>query len=372
MSRSVVVGGALANKAGSGGEAWVRMSWVRGLQSLGLDTWFVEQANDPTAEQVAYFDRTIAEFGLGERATLITGDGVRRGPAMTELLDVAAESVLVNISGHIDLPELFASFRRRVYVDIDPGFTQSWWASDLPGHRLDGHDVFATIGEGIGRADCPIPTCGLDWLHVRQPVVLDDWRPPVDRRFDRFTTVGSWRGPFGPVTIDDRSLGLKVHEFRRFLSLPADSGLPFELALAIDPADSADRAVLVDAGWALVQPSDVADGPRDFRRYVEQSGAEFSVAQGVYVHTRSGWFSDRTVRYLASGRPALVQDTGFARTLPTGTGLVAFGNLDEAVAGAADIVARYDEHAARAREIAASYFDARAVLGRFCEQCSIG
>lgn len=372
MSPPVVVGGALANKAGSGGEAWVRMSWVRGLQSLGLDVWFIEQADNPTDEQVAYFDRTVAEFSLGERATLITRDGVRRGPSMSELLDVAAESALVNISGHIDAPELFARFRRRVYVDIDPGFTQSWWASGLPGHRLDGHDVCATIGEGIGRADCPIPTCGLDWLHVRQPVVLDDWRPPVERHFDRFTTVGSWRGPFGPVTIDGRSFGLKVHEFRRFLALPAASGLPFELALSIDPGDSADRAALVDAGWALVDPRAAADGPGDFRRYVEGSGAEFSVAQGVYVHTGCGWFSDRTVRYLASGRPALVQDTGFSRTLPTGTGLVAFRNLDEAVTGAADIVRRYDEHAVEARAIAASYFDAQVVLTRFCEQCGIG
>jgi hypothetical protein len=372
MRPPVVVGGALANKAGSGGEAWVRMSWVRGLQQLGFDVWFVEQADHPTGAQVAYFDRTIAEFGLAERATLLTADGPVRGAGLATLIDVAREAALVNISGHIDAPALFPEFRQRVYVDIDPGFTQSWYADGVGGHRLDGHDVFATIGEGIGRPGCPIPTCGVDWVHVRQPVVLDDWPQITATEFDRFTTVASWRGPFGPVTIDGETFGSKVREFRRFLAMPTATGHRFELALAIDPGDAADRAALEGAGWDLVDPGDVADGPSSFRRYVQGSGAEFSVAQGVYVHTGSGWFSDRTVRYLASGKPALVQATGFERSLPDGTGLLAFGTLAEAVAGAADIARRYDEHAAAARAIAVDHFDAAIVLARFCEQCGIG
>ena len=372
MRPPIVVGGALANKAGSGGEAWVRMSWVGGLQQLGFDVWFVEQADHPTGEQVAYFDRTVAEFGLGERAVLMTADGPLRGVGLGTLVDVAREAALVNISGHIDAPALFPEFRRRVYVDIDPGFTQSWYADGVGGHRLDGHDVFATIGERIGRSGCPIPTCGVEWVHVRQPVVLDDWPQITASHFDRFTTVASWRGPFGPVTIDGETFGSKVREFRRFLAMPTTTGHRFELALAIDSGDAADRVALDATGWELVDPRHVADDPSAFRRYVQGSGAEFSVAQGVYVHTGSGWFSDRTVRYLASGRPALVQATGFERSLPTGTGLLAFANMAEAVAGAHDIACRYDEHVAAARAIAVDHFDAAIVLARFCEQCGIG
>jgi hypothetical protein len=372
MRPPIVVGGALANKAGSGGEAWVRMSWVRGLEQLGLEVWFVEQADDPGTEQVAYFDRTVAAFGLADRAVLLTHDGPVRGPGLASLVDVAREATLVNISGHLDAPALFPEFRQRVFVDIDPGFTQSWYANGVGGHRLDGHDVFATIGEGIGRADCPIPTCGVEWLHVRQPVVLADWPQVEAGEFDRFTTVASWRGPFGPVTIEGATYGSKVREFRKFLAVPTATGHRFELALSIDPGDAADRAALEGAGWNLVDPRAVAFDTSAFRQYVQGSGAEFSVAQGVYVHTNSGWFSDRTVRYLASGKPVLVQATGFERSLPTGTGLLAFDTLAGAVAGADDIARRYDEHAVAARAVAAEHFDAERVLARFCEQCGIG
>jgi hypothetical protein len=167
-------------------------------------------------------------------------------------------------------------------------------------------------------------------------------------------------------------LGLKVHEFRRFIDLPERSDQRFEIALDIHPADGADREALERAGWRIVNPRAVAGDPDAFRAYVQGSGAEFSAAQGVYVHTQSGWFSDRTTRYLASGRPALVQDTGFSRTLPVGDGLVAFRTLEEAVAGAADIAERYAEHCEAARHIAEEHFDAVGVLARFCDQAAIG
>ena len=75
---TIVVGGALANKAGSGGEAWVRLSWIRGLQQLGHDVWFIEQIDDPSPEQLAFFDGVVASFGLADRACLIDGDRALR------------------------------------------------------------------------------------------------------------------------------------------------------------------------------------------------------------------------------------------------------------------------------------------------------
>jgi hypothetical protein len=371
---TVVVGGALANKVGSGGEAWVRMSWVRGLQQLGHDVWFVEQladSDDPAAPATDWFRSNVAWFGHEQRSVLLAGDTSVAGPTLDELLSVAAGAVLVNISGHVDHPRLFGAFRRRVLVDIDPGFTQFWHADRNPGARVDGHDVCFTIGELIGTPGCHVPTSGVEWLPVRQPVVLGDWPVTMALRHDRFTTIGNWRGPYGSIEFGGQTFGLKVHEFRRFWDLPARAPGTFELALAIHDGDDADRHQLERRHWVVSDPVAASAGAERFRTYVQQSSAEFSVAQGVYVGTRCGWFSDRTVRYLASGRPALVQDTGFSDILPTGLGLVAFTTFDEAVAGAEDIVARYDEHAAAARQLAANWFAAERILPAFCEQSGI-
>jgi hypothetical protein len=377
------VAGALANKPWNGGEAWVRLSWIRGLARLGWQVVFVEQisaaacvdtAGEPVPWEVSenrrFFDRVVADFGLVGSAAVVVDDGrVIHGLPQPELMARVADArILLNISGHLDWQPLFDRLRTRVYLDIDPGFTQFWQAQGTPGARLEGHDAYYTIGLNIGASDCCIPTCGIPWRHVVPPVVLGDW--PVaeamygESQAERFTTVASWRGPFGPITHEGKAFGLKVHEFRKVIDLPRRTGLPFELALAIHPGDAADREKLLAAGWGLVDPKAVASGPQAFRDYVSSSFAEFSVAQGVYVETTSGWFSDRTVRYLAAGRPVLVQDTGFSRHLPTGLGLVAFRTPDEAEAAAADIVARYAEHRAAARALAVAHFDSDRVVGR--------
>jgi len=383
--RIAFVAGALANKPHNGGEAWVRLSWIRGLQRLGWQVVFVEQitsacctdARGGTApweqsENRRFFDRVVADFGLSDSAVVIVDGGrVIHGMSRDELLDRAASArLLLNVSGHLDWDPLFSRLRNRIYLDIDPGFTQFWQAQGTGGSRLEGHDEFFTVGLNVGTADCCIPSCGIRWRHVLPPVVLDDWpvsrsdvADDADRGCGRFTTVASWRGPFGPITHAGKTFGLKVHEFRKVLDLPSRTGLPFEIALAIHDGDAADRAKLLAAGWHLTDPASVAADPHVFRDYVSGSLAEFSVAQGVYVDTHSGWFSDRTVRYLAAGRPALVQDTGFSRHLPTGLGLVTFRTPAEAAAGAADIVARYAEHRAAARAIAERHFDSDHVIG---------
>ena len=349
----------------------MRLSWIRGLEQLGLDVHFLEELHSAEGVGVDWFRSVVERFGLAERATLLAGGESIAGPALAELREVAAQAVLVNISGHLGPSELFRAFRRRVLVDIDPGFTQFWHAAGDPGARVEGHDVHFTIGELIGTPECPIPTAGIEWHAVRQPVVLDDWPVSGGAPAERFTTVGSWRGPFGRVEHEGHSYGLKVHEFRKFLALPERAPHTFELALDIHPGDSADYEALVSHGWTIEDPAQVAGAPDSFRSYLQGSGAEFSVAQGIYVETVCGWFSDRSVRYLASGRPVLVQDTGFSRTLPVGEGVVPFRTLGEAVAGANDIAERHAEHSAAARGVAEQCFAAEVVLPRFCEQAGI-
>jgi hypothetical protein len=335
---SVAVAGALAAKVGNGGEAWVRLSYALGFRRLGHDVCLIEEAQDASREALDYAESVADRFGLHYVPAEVAEPG----------------DLLVNISGNVRSGTVRRRFHRTAFVDIDPGFTQFWHERRIG--AIPPHDVYFTIAANIGASGCPIPTCGIDWRPTRPPVVLDEW-PVADGGFDRFTTVSTWRSPFGPI----EPYGLKHHQWRAFLDLPAKTGLSFEAALAIDPADSADRDALENHGWRLVDPA-VAAEPEGFREYVSGSGAEFSVAQGIYVETRSGWLSDRTTRYLASGRPALVQDTGFTRTLPAGEGVVAFRTPDEAAAGARSITEDYERHARAARAVAEEHFDSDRVL----------
>ena len=387
--RTLIVSGALANKPFNGGEAWVRLSWALGLRRLGFAVYFVEQidprvcvdaggapARGGASVNHAYFRDVTREFGLAETSALIdVATGQTHGLSPDVLRDAAGSAeLLVNISGHLSWPAVTSRVRRRAFVDIDPGYTQIWHAEGNLNTRLEGHHLFFTIGENVGRPGCDVPAAGIPWRRTRQPVVLRDWPVCEARDPGRFTTVASWRGAYGPVRLGGRTFGVKAHEFRKFVEVPTrlrGSGQTFELALDIHPGDARDRDLLTGNGWRIVPPAEVAPSPDAFRRYVQASGAEFSAAQGVYVQTSSGWFSDRTARYLASGKPALVQETGFSRNLPAGEGLVPFTTVDEAVEGARRIAADYRGHAQAARAVAEAHFDSNKVLGEVLEAAEV-
>jgi hypothetical protein len=383
---TVIVSGALANKPFNGGNAWTRVSWACGFRRLGFDVWFVEQidaracvgddgkpAPFERSANRAYFRRVVERFELGATASLLyhaPEEERTEGVDFDRLVDACdSADLLFNISGHLSLPALKRGPRLRVYFDDDPGYTQFWHAAGTGGARLEGHDAYYTVGQNVGTPGCPVPTAGVPWRHTLPPVVLEDW--PVVRTArtgpSPFTTVASWRGPYGPVQYEGTTYGLKAHEFRKFAALPRTCDAAFEVALDIHPSDAKDLALLKDNGWRIADPRAVAAEPDHFRRYVQSSGAEFSAAQGIYVQTNSGWFSDRTTRYLASGKPALVQDTGFGRHLVAGGGVVPFTTPDEARAGTAEITARYDEHCHAARAVAEEYFDSDKVVGRLLD-----
>lgn len=372
---TIAVAGALANKHRHGGSAWVRLSWAEALRELGFDVLFVEQicaadcvdaagrpADFAASANAATFLAAAEAVGFGGDAALVCPDGPDGlrvlGIDGDELLERLGEAaLLVNISGHLRWQPALDLLPRRVFVDLDPGYTQIWHASGGDAAGLEGHELHFTVGTNVGTARCDLPTGGIRWRPIRQPVVLDRWPEPSDTccDFGGFTTVASWRGAYGRPVWEGRSYGLKVHEFRRYASLPEATGLPFAAALDIHPEDACDADRLRAGGWRLLDPSLVGD-VEGFRSFVRNSGAEFSTAQGVYVETDSGWFSDRTVRYLASGRPALVQDTGFSEHLPVGEGLLSFRTPDEARAGAHAIVEDYARHSTAARALAERCF----------------
>jgi hypothetical protein len=271
-------------------------------------------------------------------------------------------ALLLNVMGYLEDEEILAAAPVRAFLDIDPGFGQMWTELGLA-RPFDGHHRHVTVGTRIGADDCAIPTCGIDWVRTLPPVELSEWSVTPGGG-DRFTSVASWRGPFGPIEYEGRTYGLRVHELRRFADLPGRTRASFELALDIDAADEADRQRLEEAGWVLADPRAAAGDPLRYREYVEGSSAELMIAKNLYVDTRSGWFSDRSACYLASGRPVLAQDTGIGDLLPSGEGLLTFSTLDEAAAGAEEIADDYERHSRAARELAEEHLAASRVLPR--------
>jgi len=372
---NVVVAGALAQRPRYGGHAWVMLSYLLGFRRLGWRVTLVDRlppaacvnrrgaACDPERSVGYQYARSVLEpFGLADSYCLLVDGrpepiGRSRSELRAELRDA---DFLLNVMGFLDDPELRGQARRRAFLDIDPGFPQMWADAGLADVLAD-HDTYLSVGTNIGGADCRIPTLDRPWRATLPPVVLDHW--PAQGGVGRaITTVASWRGPFDPVEYHGTRFGLRAHEFRPLAGVAGTTAWPVELALDMDPADAVDRASLVAGGWTLVDPAIAAGTPENYRRYVQASTAEFMVAKGMYVHTASGWFSDRSGCYLASGRPVIAQDTGIGAGLPTGDGLVLFTNADEARAGVADVLERYRHHAEAARALAEDHLDSDTVI----------
>jgi hypothetical protein len=384
MSHSLVIAGALAQKPKIAGHTWVLLQYLLGFRRLGWRTLFVDYLEPSSCVDEAglncppvgsvnlrYVLDVLRCFGLEDDYVLIGPEGERLiGMPRSRLLErVKHSAFLLNIMGYLRDEEVLGRASKRIFLDIDPGFAQFWDELGLH-HPFAGYDAYVTIGLSIGRPNCTIPTCGLDWILTPQPVVLE-WWPFSDVHGDSFTTIASWRGAYGPVEYRGKTYGLRVHQFRRFVDLPRLTGRRFEVALAIHPAETRDLALLSDNGWTLVDPRMVAGDSLAYRSYIQHSLAEFSVAKDLYVETRGGWISDRSLCYLASGKPVLAQETGFSRHYPTGEGLLTYSTLEEAVAGVEEITRRPNRHARAARALAEEYFDSDKVLGRLLQKLGV-
>jgi hypothetical protein len=371
----IVVAGALAQRPGRAGHAWVFLQYLLGFRRLGWEVLFMDwldatmcldAAGAPCAVErstnLQYLDAVMSEFGLeGNYSLLGPGAGTAIGMSLTETARRVAESdLLLNVMGYLRDEELLGLARLPVFLDIDPGFTQMWSELDLA-DLLTGHRAFVTVGEAIGSAGCSIPTRGIDWITTPQPVALEQW-PDAEGEASTITGIGAWRGPNAPISYGDQYYGLRVHQFRQFADLPRRAGGDFEYALDIHPSETKDIELLRAGGWRLVDPLVVGNTPSSYRTYIQGSLAEFMVAKGMYVNSRGGWFSDRSICYLASGRPVLAQDTG--RKAVYDAGLLTFSTADGAAAAIEEVVRDYPRHRRAAREIAEAEFDSDIVLSR--------
>jgi hypothetical protein len=375
---TIAVSGSLAQRPGRAGHAWVFLNYLLGFRDLGHEVLFLDRLEaamlDPGeagtsvrhSRAACWLVETMAGADLGDCYCLLLDGGETIGLSRAGALErLGRASLLLDFNGFLADEELLAVASRRVFFDIDPGFAQIWSELGLT-EMLSGHDAFATVGLNLGAPGCTVPTGGREWVTTTQPVLLERW--PAVAAGAGFTSVGSWRGPFGPVEFEGMTYGLRAHEFRRFAELPRHCDAPFEIALDIDPADAGDAERLRAGGWALADPAAVAADLDTYRSYLQGSLAEISIAKGMYVQSHGGWFSDRSACYLASGKPVLAQDTGFGEHLPVGEGLLSFDDMEGAVVGAEAILAAPERHARAAREIAEEHFDSRKVLPALLER----
>jgi hypothetical protein len=381
----IIFSGMIAADPNQGGATWAVLQYLLGLRRLGHDVWFVEpvprdkwQPAEAAPEQsvnARYFHEVMSEFGLERTsALLLTGARETVGVPYPTLADVASTAdLLVNVSGMLTDPLLTGPAAVRLYLDLDPAFVQLWHTSGQADMRFAGHTHFATVGLEIGRHDgnCAIPTCGVQWIHTLPPVVLEHWPVASGVGNQTMTTIANWRS-YGSLHHDGVFYGQKAHSFRGLIDLPTRARAKFALALSIHPDEKNDLASLRRFGWQLLDPLAVAGSPSTYKQFITESWAELGVAKEGYVTSRCGWLSDRSVCYLAAGRPVLAQDTGFSRDLPTTGGLLSFSTTDQAVAAIDHLRSDYQQHSVAARRLAENYFNSDKVLTRLLEHLGVG
>jgi hypothetical protein len=354
-----------------GGVTWCSLMYLLGLRALGHEVFYIEDTGECVYDPVqnvravnpeygtTYIHNALEPFGLGDRWAFVNYDGSYHGTSVEAVRAYAAGADLfINLSGGTWFwRDEYARIPHKVFIDSDPAFTQLAIAKGVAWYVefFQRYDRLFTFGANIGTAASAIPISGFTWHKTWQPVTMDDWRSSAAPG-GHFTTVMTWQiESFTDVG------GNKDVEFVKFIDLPKRTAQPFELAI------NGPQQLLREYGWGTVDAMRVSRTPAEYRDFIQRSKAEFGVAKHTYVANHTGWFSDRTECYLASGRPAIVQDTGWTTHVPAGDGLLAFTNMDEAVAGIDRINSDYEQHSRRAVEIAHEYFDAARVLPKLLD-----
>jgi hypothetical protein len=379
------VTGLIGQHPALGGVTWFHLHYLLGLARLGHDVYYLEDsgewpyrlnpdpstgdwvARDP-APTVTYLENVMSRFGFDDKwsyrfplESRWFGLSDRQRTELTESADL-----LINVSGTLEHPEHYRRVPRLVYVDTDPVFTQVKLARGEAAFcdRVNAHDLHFSYGECLSAG--AVPETGHRWSPTRAPVVLSEWNPATPQR-SVFTTVMNWTS-YDSEVYGGQIYGQKNVEFMRFVDLPSlVAPTILELAIGMGKNETAPCDSLRHKGWHLVDPASVCSNLDSFRKYTESSHAEWTIAKHGYVAGKSGWFSERSARYLAAGRPVVAQDTGFTQIIPAGDGLLAFQTVEDAVAAIHEVELNYKRHAKAARDLAEEYFGSDKVLGRLVE-----
>lgn len=366
-----------------GGVAWDYLQYPIGFLKLGHDVYYHEDTWSWPSQPVertytpdpGYSVRYIREFmekyapGLRDRWHYLHLHETSFGMSREKFDEVAASADLfVNVSGASMIPENLPAGCVRIFLDTDPGYNQIMLSERLPWSEnvdrwcagVNDHDRHFTYAENIHGADCLVPRLDYDWKTTRTPISLEHWKhPALPRATGPWTTVMTWNAFKGKLIYRGVEYGSKGVEFEKLMNLPAMVKVPLKVAVG---GGNAPLERLSEAGWQVADGPAATLTPSMYQEFIASSRGEISSAKNVYVALRTGWFSCRSAAYLASGRPVVVQDTGFTPYVPSGEGMAAFDTAEEAAAGIAEIEANYDRHAAAALDFAAEYFDSEKVL----------
>jgi hypothetical protein len=353
------------------------LQYLVGFHRAGHEVTFVERARyhdecfDPSrgtmTDDCSYGVRVASSLlerhGLGDRWCFVDVHGTHHGmDARSVRAAFATGDVFVDMGTHGAWLDEASGCAVKILLDGEPGYNQIRMEHGL----LDpdrGYDAYVTNGLLVGTPGSPAPTAGRSWRHVVHPVVPDLFAVSPAPHHAPFTTVMNWRS-HDVVEHAGSRYGQKDVEFERFLRLPGRCDGRFEVAVA---GRDIPRARLSAAGWAVRDAHEVTASYDSFVAHVDASAGEFSVCKEVFVALRTGWFSDRSAVFLAAGRPVVLQDTGWSEVLPTGQGLFAVRDVEEAAAAVDEIRGDWKRHSGDAREIAQEHFDARVVLGRLVD-----
>jgi len=381
MSTTVCVSANTLSYPQGGGHMWVYLNWALGLRSIGCKVLWVEgvvkgewiPGGQDLSQRLADLKARLAPYGLANHVVLWTAENVdlQPDPCLGACLPVDAVTdadLLLNINYHMPT-SVVARFRRSALVDIDPGLLQTWVSDSAYNFALPRHDVYFTIGETVGQPGAKFPDLGIKWLYTPPCVSLDSWplvrtEPPAP-----LTTVSHWysgdwlRDDAGELVSNEKRTG-----FMQVLGLPRLTSVGLELALQLRENDEDDRVLLLNHGWRVRDAWAVTGTPWDYQRYVQASLGEFSCVKPSCVRFQNAWISDRTLCYLATGKPAVIEHTGASRFLPEREGLFRFRDLSEAVQCLKALLEDYERHCRLARGLAENYFDAKKVVTKVLER----
>lgn len=391
-TQRIVVLGAMTEMPVAG-VVWQVLHYLEGLRRLGHDVIYLEDTGswpyDPELETIsndarpaaAWLERVMVRAGFGDRWAFVSAahEGQIWGMTHERLRrELGHGTVLINLSGHTVLKEAHRQVPVRIYLETDPVTPQLEIAQgrQFTIDHLAAHTHHFSFGERLGQPGCAVPVERFTYRPTRQPIVLDWWplpasfpKPPGDRL--RFTTIANWEQTCKDIVFAGETYTWsKSAEFLKLLDVPRRARATIELALALDDVET--TALLQHSGFAVLPAGPLSRDPLAYRDFITASGAEFTVAKDQNVRLRSGWFSDRTATYLATGRPVVVQDTGFEAALPTGEGLLSFRSADEAVDAITRVTEEYDRHSRAAHAIAVEHFRAETVLQRLLSEAGVG
>jgi hypothetical protein len=366
-----------------GGGVWSWMlQYPLGLRALGHNVFWIElmkSCGDPARDGAMandFFAR-IAPYGLAPQSAVLVFEDLDvqdidraqvYGRPFQTILDIAdGADLLWNIACAIRQP-LLAKFARRVLIDVDPGHLQIVATQFEMG--VNDHHVHLSVGAKLSDPDCEAPTLGLRWRPFLPFVYLPMWEAAPDPGPEApFSSITQWT--WEELSYHGRVLSLSKREaYLRYVDLPAHTGRAFELAAFIGDKDpSHDREALRSGGWRVVDPHKVANTPEAYRGYLRASRAEISCPKPIFRELNTGWFSDRSVSYLALGRPVVAEDAGFGDAVPTGRGVLKFRDSDEAQAAVAEIDRDYRLHSRWARALACDLFNSDLQLKAMLAAC---